>query len=309
MYATVLVANVFGLRISAGFQLALSSVLIVVMAVAISVALPSHATEHWSPFAPHGWWAVGTAANILVWLFIGWEAVAQLAGDFRRPATDLPRAIALSFGLVTVLYIALAVATIGVTEGSTSKVPLADLVSVGFGSAGRDATAVLAVALTMGTMNVYIGGTAKLAAALATEGTLPRWLAGDAHRSVPRRPLAAISVPILVILAGLVAGVGSTSGLVRATSACFIAVYLLALASAYRILSGRVRAVAGFAVATVVVLAVFSTWYLLVPAAAAVISLTLKSSLRTTEARLGSKRGDTPALRHGISSDRSAAGR
>ena len=31
----------------------------------------------------------------------------------------------------------------------------------------------LAVALTMGTMNVYIGGAAKLAASLAQEGALP----------------------------------------------------------------------------------------------------------------------------------------
>jgi amino acid efflux transporter len=279
MFGTVVLANVFGLRISAGFQLALSSVLIVVMAVAISVALPSHAGDHWTPFAPHGWWAIGTAANILVWLFIGWEAVAQLAGEFRRPASDLPRAIGLSFAVVTVLYIGLAVATIGVTAGTTSKVPLADLVSVGFGSAGRDATAVLAVALTMGTMNVYISGTAKLAAALALEGALPRWLAGDAHLSVPRRPLAAISVVVVVILAGLVAGVGSTSDLVRATSACFIAVYLLALGSAFRILTGRIRVVAAIAVATIALLGVFSSWFLLVPAVAAAVSLVLQRTL------------------------------
>ncbi len=97
MFGTVLVANLFGLRISSGFQLALSSVLVVVMATAISIALPSRAGDNWTPFAPHGWWAVGTAANILVWLFVGWEAVAQLAGDFRRPAIDLPRAMALAF--------------------------------------------------------------------------------------------------------------------------------------------------------------------------------------------------------------------
>jgi amino acid efflux transporter len=279
MFGTVVLANVLGLRISAGFQLALSSVLIVVMAVAISVALPSHARDHWTPFAPHGWWAIGTAANILVWLFIGWEAVAQLAGEFRRPASDLPRAIGLSFAVVTVLYIGLAVATIGVTAGTASKVPLADLVSVGFGSAGRDATAVLAVALTMGTMNVYISGTAKLAAALGLEGALPRWLAGDAHLSVPRRPLAAISVVVVVILVGLVAGVGSTSDLVRATSACFIAVYLLALGSAFRILTGRIRVVAAIAVATIALLAVFSYWFLFVPAVAAAISLALQRRL------------------------------
>ncbi len=84
------------------------------MAVAIAIALPTRGGQHWTPFAPHGWWAVGTAANVLVWLFVGWEAVAQLAGDFRRPETDLPRAMAVAFGVVTVLYVGLAVATIGV---------------------------------------------------------------------------------------------------------------------------------------------------------------------------------------------------
>src|SRR5438270_11241233 len=193
MFGTVLTANAFGLRVSSGFQLGLSSVLIVVMAVAISVALASRGGDNWHPFAPHGWWAVGTAASILVWLFVGWEAVAQLAGEFRRPERDLPRAMAFAFGIVTILYVGLAVATIGVSVGTDSRVPLADLISVGFGHAGRDATAVLAVALTMGTMNVYIGGSAKLAAALASEGALPLWLAGDAHRSVPRRPLLLIA--------------------------------------------------------------------------------------------------------------------
>ncbi len=189
MFATVLVTNMFGLRISSGFQLALSSVLIVVLALAIAVALPTRGGRNWTPFAPHGIWAIGTAANILVWLFVGWEAVAQLAGEFRRPERDLPRAIAIAFALVSVLYIGLAVATIGVTAGTGSRVPLADLIAVGFGRAGRDATAVLAVVLTMGTMNVYVGGMSKLAASLASERALPAWFAGDAHRSIPRRPL------------------------------------------------------------------------------------------------------------------------
>ena len=145
--------------------------------------------------------------------------------------------MALAFGIVTVLYIGLAVATVGVTGDSDSKVPLADLISVGFGRAGRDATAVLAVALTMGTMNVYMGGFSKLAASLANDGALPTWLGGDAYRSVPRRPL--------VVLAAVdrhrcspcsSPGSSDTDDLVRATSACFIAVYVLAVYSATRIL-------------------------------------------------------------------------
>lgn len=123
MFAVALGANALGLQVSSGLQLALSSILIVVMAIAIVVALLSRADDNWTPFAPHGVWAVGTAANILIWLFIGWEAVAQLAGDFRRPSRDLPRAMAVAFCLVSVVYIGLAVVTIGVSAASESRVP------------------------------------------------------------------------------------------------------------------------------------------------------------------------------------------
>src|SRR2546425_536932 len=137
--------------------LAWVGLLILSAPLAVTFALPTIRGAHWVPFAPHGWLAIGTAANILIWLFVGWEAVAQLAGEFKRPSVDLPRAMGLAFAIVTVLYIGLAVATIGIPGARGSRVPLADLVSVGFGRVGRDTTAVLAVALTMGTMNVYMG--------------------------------------------------------------------------------------------------------------------------------------------------------
>lgn len=285
MFATVWVANLFGLRVSSGFQLVLSSVLIVVVALAVAVALPSRGGDNWHPFAPHGWWAVGTAASILVWLFVGWEAVAQLAGEFRSPAHDLPRAVALAFGIVTVLYIALSVATIGVTAGTHSKVPLADLISVGFGRAGRDATAVLAVALTMGTMNVYVGATSKLAAALAEEGALPLWFAGDSERTIPRRPLYVYAPIALAGIVLVLVGAVTTDGLIRGTSACFISVYVLALLSAVRILDGRVRTAAIVSFALSLVVAAFSALYLAVPVVAGVLALVLYRTLRSRDAR------------------------
>lgn len=272
----VIGANALGLRVSSGFQLGLSAVLVGVIAVAVAVALPSHATHNWTPFAPHGWWAVGTAASILVWLFVGWEAMAQLAGDFRDPARDLPRAIALAFVIVSILYAGLGIATIAVTAGSGSRVPLADLISVGFGRAGRDATAVLAVALTAGTMNVYIGGMAKLAASLSQTGSLPAWFGEGVERSVPQRPLLAFYIAYVAMLAGLAAGAGSTSVFVRATSACFVLVYVLSLGSAFKFTKGFVRACAAVATVCMCVVGGFSTWYLFVPAAATVLTLALR---------------------------------
>ena len=239
--------------------------LTLVIAVALAIALPTRATHNWTPFAPHGLLAIGTAANILVWLFVGWEAVAQLAGEFENPTTQLPRAMAIAFGTVTVLYIGLAVATVGVNANSSSKVPLADLIAVGFGMSGRDATAVLAVALTMGTMNVYIGGAAKLAASLAASGSLPAWLGRETHRSIPRRPLLVVFVVGVLLLVALFAGHANADELVRATSACFIVVYVAATAAAVRILSGAGRSAALVSCAFSVLIAVFSGWYLLVP--------------------------------------------
>jgi amino acid efflux transporter len=136
MFGVVLTVNLVGLQLSSILQLIFAALLTVVIAIAVGVALPTRATHNWAPFAPHGWWAVGAAANILIWLFVGWEAVAQLAGEFERPTRQLPRAMTIAFGVVTVLHIGLAVATVGVTASAASKVPLADLLAVGFGSWG-----------------------------------------------------------------------------------------------------------------------------------------------------------------------------
>jgi amino acid efflux transporter len=249
MFGAVVVANAFGLRLSSALQLGLSAVLVTVIVAALATALPGHATEHWTPFAPHGWAAIGTASNLLIWLVIGWEAMAQLAGDFRDPARDLPRAVGVAFAIIAVLYVGLAVATISVTGSSGSKVPLADLLGAGLGEAGRKATAVLAVVLTMGTMNVYVAGGSNLARAL-----------------IPRvRPLPSLAVLGTAVLALLVAGALHADELIRATSACFIAIYVLALGAAVRILDGGLRAAAVMALAMSAVLAVFSSYFLLFP--------------------------------------------
>jgi amino acid efflux transporter len=273
MFGTVLATNAFGLRVSSSLQLVMSSLLVAVLVMAVAGALPQRGGNNWVPFAPHGWWAVGTAANILIWLFVGWEAVAQFAGDFRHPGSDLPRAIALAFGVVTLLYVSLAIATVGVTGHSPSHVPLADLVAVGFGRAGRYVTAVVAVALTMGTMNVYMGGGAKLAAALAEAGAAPLWLGRVGARGVPLRPLALFAATGILILGALAGGFLTITDLIRATSSLFVGVYILSIAAAIRILRGRDRLTALAAVAMVSVVAAFSGWYAVVPAVAAALSI------------------------------------
>ena len=171
--------------------------------------------------------------------FIGWEAVSHLAGELRDPARQLPRAIFAALAIVVVLYLGLAIATIGVLgTAAPSDVPLADLMAAGLGEAGRSVTAGLAVLLTMGAMNAYVAAAVKLAGALAEEGAAPRALG---------RPRAA-----LALLAAGGRGAArpararrrsASTGSCARTSAAFVAVYVAATAAGVRLLDGAARVV------------------------------------------------------------------
>jgi amino acid efflux transporter len=264
MMATVMATNAVGLKSSARLQLGLAAVLAVLLLTAVVTALPESNGENWAPFAPRGWAAVGTAASLLMLSFIGWEAVSHLAGELRDPARQLPTAIFSALGVVVVLYLGLAVASVGVLgTAEPSRVPLADLMAAGLGAPGRTATAALAVLLTMGAMNAYVAAAVKLAGALADDDAAPKALAN------PSRALATIAAAGAVLLVPLAADLFSVDGLVRACSAAFVAVYVIATAAGVRLLTGAARAAAGVAFAAVVIVLAFSGPYLLVPAAVA----------------------------------------
>ena len=231
MIAAVMATNAVGLRTSARLQLGLAALLAALLLIAVTTALPESRADHWTPFAPHGWAAIGTAASLLMLSFIGWEAVSHLAGELKDPARQLPRAIFAALGVVVVLYLGLAVATVGVLgTAEPSRVPLADLMAAGLGAPGRTATAALAVLLTMGAMNAYVAAAVKLAGALAQEGSAPATLAR------PTRALALIAAAAALLLTPLAADLVSVDGLVRATSASFVAVYVAATAAGVRLL-------------------------------------------------------------------------
>jgi amino acid efflux transporter len=264
----VALMNAAGLRLSGRVQLGLTAVLATLMVVTIVAALPHASWDNLRPFAPHGWRAVGPAAALLVWGFAGWEAVASLAGDYRRPARDVPRATAIALGVVGTLYLALAATSLMVLGPATgsSEAPLSDLLAAGVGGEVRVVTAVVAVLLTVGAMNAYYAGASRLGAALARDGALPAHLAVGAERgAVPRRSLALIAgQSVLWLVASEVLHLGLTPLMLLATG-CFTLVYVLGTAAAVRLLERGSRAwwTAVVALASVLGLLVMNGWHVL----------------------------------------------
>jgi len=252
LIAAVTVMNMLGLRVSGRVQLILAGVLATLLLVATVSALPHARLSNLEPFAPHGWTAVASAAAVLVWGFAGWEAMTSLAGEFRNPARDVPRATVIALAVVGVLYLAVAttsLATLGPAT-ATTEAPLAELLAIGVGGdvpsdaqvrGGADAvkaiTAVVALLLTLGTMNAYFAGMSKLGAALARDGALPAWLdRGSSAGEVPRRSIA-VTAGLASLSLGIAAALNlGTAQLVLVTVGAFVLVYVLGSAAAVRLL-------------------------------------------------------------------------
>ena len=253
-----------GLRASAAAQLVLVSLLTVVVIVAVTGSAGAARAGNWTPFAPHGWLSVGSAAATLMFSFVGWEAVAPLTTRFADPGRELPRVVAIALAVTTALYLGLAIATIGVLgPQAATDVPLAGLLSHAIGAAGPDIAAVAAIVLTLGATNAYINGAAAMAWQLA------RPASGRGGRGPVLRLLAAITATglLLIILYGL--RIVSIAVLVAVPTALFLAVYLGAMTAAARVLRGPVRLAALPAALAVTAMLGFCGWALAVPAAVA----------------------------------------
>lgn len=266
----VTVANWFGVTVSGRMQLVLSALLVALLLTAFAVSIPHAHASNLRPFAPHGWFAVIPAAALLVWSFAGWEAITHLAGEFKRPARDLPLASGIAVAVVGALYLMIALATVLVLgpAAGDANAPLARLLVLGIGGNVRVLAAAAALLLTLGTMNAYFAGAAKLGAALARDGALPAWLAaGNLAGDVPRRSLAVVSgLTVLCMGAVALTGVGPKP-LVLMTTGSFIMVYAIGCAAALRLLPRGTAAYrcAQCALVSVIVLCLATGWFLIWP--------------------------------------------
>jgi amino acid efflux transporter len=285
LLAIVLLLTLSGARATTAVQLVLVGFMAVLVVVAAAGSAPAAHTANWSPFAPHGWTAVGEAASVLMLSFVGWEAIAPLTARLASPHRQLPRIIAAAFVITAVVYLGLAVTTIGVLgRHAASAVPVADLLRVAIGTAGPVLAVVGAVALTLAATNAYMSGAAALAADLVR---------GPAGRTRTVVPLATTAVGVVALSADA-AGWIDTAHLVAIPTALFLAVYLGCTAAATRVLTGPVRLLGAAACAAVAVVFCFTGW----AAGGAVLVALVAGGVRRrggTGATRGARRRPVPA--------------
>lgn len=179
-----------------------------------------------------GWPDIGTAALLVIYAFVGWEAAVIPAGETRNPARAMPRALLWALGVVTVLYVLVQAVCVAVLPDlAESERALIDVGAVLLGPAG-------ALLLTAGIV-VSVGGNVagtmvtapRLTYSMAREGGLPEWF-GRVH-SRYRTP--AHSVIFLAVLVFALAVYGSFVWLAAMSALVRVLIYMVCIVAMPRL--------------------------------------------------------------------------
>ncbi|AGL18365.1 amino acid permease [Actinoplanes sp. N902-109] len=197
-----------GVTESARVNLVMVAVKLVVLTFFIVVALFNFGTGNFQPFTPSGVDGVTSAASIIFFAYIGFDAVSTGSEEARNPAKDLPRAIIGSLVICTLFYVLTAVGAIGIASPQqleSSDAPLAAALDQGAGigwAAGLLALGAV-VAITSVVLVIMYGQT-RIFFAMCRDGLLPQRLATVNQRyGTPARLTVGLGV-LIAILAALV---------------------------------------------------------------------------------------------------------
>ncbi len=236
---TAFSVNYRGIRLSGRVQLATIAVIVAVLSFAVVASAGSVRASNFTPFMPNGPASVGVAAALIVWSYLGYENVSNVAEEFKDPKRDFNRSVAISVLLVSVLYLAVAVVTIGTAAYKTGGgiTPFSTLMTSVLGASGGVVISALAVVIIFSTVNAYVAGMARIVYAAARDGSFPSVLAKvDQKTGVPGRSVLAL---LLVVMTSLcvfyLLDLDVQSGFL-ATSGAAILTYVIGSAAGIRLL-------------------------------------------------------------------------
>ena len=197
-----------GTRESARLNLVMVVIKIVILLFFIITAFTAFDSSNFTHFAPHGATGITSAAGVIFFAYIGFDAVATGSEESNNPGKDLPIAIVGSLIISTVLYVLVAVAAVGVAPISAmsgSDAPLSAALEKGTGISW--AAAVLSfgalIAITSVVLVIMYGQT-RIFFAMCRDGLMPRSFA-TIHPRYGTPAKLTLSFGILIaILAALV---------------------------------------------------------------------------------------------------------
>ncbi len=195
-----------GMRESARANNVMVVIKIAVVLLFIAVGVGHVKPDNWQPFMPFGAGSVMSAAALVFFAFIGFDAVTSAAEEVKNPARDLPIGIIGSLAVCAILYVVVAAIMTGIVPYMDFK-GVDHPVSLALQVAGEDWVAGfvdLAAILGMSTVILVMAyGQTRILFAMSRDGLLPSKLS-SVH---PKYGTPFFATWLVGIIFGLIAAV------------------------------------------------------------------------------------------------------
>jgi basic amino acid/polyamine antiporter, APA family len=214
-FLVLVVAGVLmiGVRETARTNTIMVFIKIAVLALFIVLGITAFTADNFDPFfvEGEGFGGTVTAASLIFFAYIGFDAVSTSGEEVKEPSRDLPRAIIGSLAIATLLYIVVAIVATGALpfdELSGAEAPLATVLADGAGfSWGADVISFGALVAITSVVLTLLYGQSRILFAMSRDGLLPRRVSQVNPRT--RTPVFIIGV-LGVLFAALAAVVPLT---------------------------------------------------------------------------------------------------
>ncbi|MFD7070097.1 amino acid permease [Streptomyces sp. NPDC059913] len=175
MAATLLVR---GVRESAGATAAMAILKITILVAFCAVAFTAFEHDNLTPFFAEGAGGITAGASLAFFSYIGFDAITTAGEEVRDPRRNIPLAIMICIGLVTLLYCAVALGAIGALgpeEVADRPAALSIVVDrVTGSSAGGGIVAFGAVVAIASVVLAVMYGQTRILMSMSRDGLIPR---------------------------------------------------------------------------------------------------------------------------------------
>ena len=183
--AILSIINFVGIKQSAWMNTIFALITIAGLGLIIFLGFTFEGTSDINYFeSPNGIPGIILGFILIFFAFIGFEDMANVAEEVRKPRKTIPRAIILSIVITAVIYILVAISSVRVLnweELSNSTAPLADVAAKGFGIQGDIILSAIALFATASTILITLVAGARILYGMAKNGSLPSILGKVYH--------------------------------------------------------------------------------------------------------------------------------
>ena len=208
----VVALNISGTKLSGRVQAIIVSVVLLGLVAYTANAGFTIDTARFTPFTTHGSGGIITAAAFVFVSFAGVTKIASIAEEVKNPGKNLPRAMIGSMSIMTLIYVAVIGAIVGLADpevlmhggpnGTASLTPMADGASELIGGFGVVFISVIAVVALTSMANAGVLSSSRFPLAMSRDDLLPPALETiDSRFKTPRNAVLLTGAVLLLLIA------------------------------------------------------------------------------------------------------------